>query len=606
MATENFYVGVDVGTGSARATLVRQDGVIVASSTENITTYRDPEDHRIFEQSTTNIWEAISTTVKACLSVAQVSPSSVKGIGFDATCSLAVTDASANGEPVIVTRGDQLGQHGERNVVLWADHRAEKEAELINNTGSEVLGYVGGTISLEMQCPKILWLKNRMDPILFSRCQFFDLPDFLTYRATSNAMRSFCSLTCKFSYTPDKPQRADFFEKIGLGDFVEKDYEPMGAASGNVLTAGMPVGRGLSKKAAQELGLVEGTPVGSALIDAYAGWLGTVAARYSNDGKISDTPAIDESQHRLAVIAGTSTCHIVQSPKSVFVTGIWGPYKDAIFNGWWMNEGGQSSTGQLIEFITTTHPTYPKLVEQAKLENKPIYSVLEDILQRLRTERGVDSNVELTKDVQFYPDFHGNRSPVADPQMRGSIVGLELDASTSDLARKYVLTLESICLQTRHIIDALNSNSSAYLPTSLTPERHKISSIYVSGGQVKNKALMQLLANVCGMPVVLPANSDAAVVLGAAILGRFAKEVSDWRAGHHGTDELSSAEQNSMLWNIMAEMTPQGMLIEPAASLIEKRLLEAKYKIFLETIDIQKRWRKEMDEASKVSDISIQ
>lgn len=294
MATENFYVGVDVGTGSARATLVRQDGVIVASSTENITTYRDPEDHRIFEQSTTNIWEAISTTVKACLSVAQVSPSSVKGIGFDATCSLAVTDASANGEPVIVTRGDQLGQHGERNVVLWADHRAEKEAELINNTGSEVLGYVGGTISvsrflyspnapwtkaprfaasrvieqLEMQCPKILWLKNRMDPILFSRCQFFDLPDFLTYRATSNAMRSFCSLTCKFSYTPDKPQRADFFEKIGLGDFVEKDYEPMGAASGNVLTAGMPVGRGLSKKAAQELGLVEGTPVGSALIDA--------------------------------------------------------------------------------------------------------------------------------------------------------------------------------------------------------------------------------------------------------------------------------------------------------------------------------------------------
>jgi glycerol kinase len=159
----------------------------------------------------------------------------------------------------------------------------------------------------------------------------------------------------------------------------------------------------------------------------------------------------------------------------------------------------------------------------------------------------------------------------------------------------------------------------------LTPERHKISSIYVSGGQVKNKALMQLLANVCGMPVVLPANSDAAVVLGAAILGRFAKEVSDWRAGHHGTDELSSAEQNSMLWNIMvryqsvesslvfltalnlkAEMTPQGMLIEPAASLIEKRLLEAKYKIFLETIDIQKRWRKEMDEASKVSDISIQ
>ena len=50
-------------------------------------------------------------------------------------------------------------------------------------------------------------------------------------------------------------------------------------------------------------------------------------------------------------------------------------------------------------------------------------------------------------------------------------------------------------------------------------------------------------------------------------------------------------------------MTTQGMLIEPAASPRDRKLLDAKYKIFLETIDIQKRWRKEMEEASKVSDI---
>ena len=108
--------------------------------------YRDSDDHRIFEQSTTNIWAAVSTTIQTCLTNAKVSPSAVKGIGFDATCSLAVTDV--NGEPVTVTRGDQLGQHGERNVVLWADHRAETEAELINSTGSDVLDYVGGTMSV--------------------------------------------------------------------------------------------------------------------------------------------------------------------------------------------------------------------------------------------------------------------------------------------------------------------------------------------------------------------------------------------------------------------------------------------------------------------------
>ena len=54
---------------------------------------------------------------------------------------------------------------------------------------------------------------------------------------------------------------------------------------------------------------------------------------------------------------------------------------------------------------------------------------------------------------------------------------------------------------------------------------HEITSIYMSGGQAKNIPLMQLFANTCGMPVVLPKSSGAAVVLGAAMLGRFAAEL---------------------------------------------------------------------------------
>ena len=142
----NYYLGIDVGTGSARAALVKADGTVLASVSQETETWRDPADHHIFEQSTTDIWKSICTAVREVIARSGVSPKHVKGIGFDATCSLAVT--TWEGEPVTVTRGSQLGDLGERNIVLWADHRAEKEADLINATGSSVLDYVGGTISV--------------------------------------------------------------------------------------------------------------------------------------------------------------------------------------------------------------------------------------------------------------------------------------------------------------------------------------------------------------------------------------------------------------------------------------------------------------------------
>ena len=71
---------------------------------------------------------------------------------------------------------------------------------------------------------------------------------------------------------------------------------------------------------------------------------------------------------------------------------------------------------------------------------------------------------------------------------------------------------------------------------------HTIRAIYMSGGQAKNAMLMQLFADTCKMPVVLPQSSGAAVVLGAAMLGRFAAEVP----------ALPNTQvQSEALWRIM-------------------------------------------------------
>lgn len=176
----------------------------------------------------------------------QVDPNSIKGIGFDATCSLAVFSTDTD-EPVPVTGPDFKNDGNDRNVILWLDHRPVEETDLINSTGHNLLKYVGGKMSIEMEIPKILWLKNNMPPELFARSKFFDLGDALTHIATGNESRSFCSTVCKQGFVPVgvdgsvKGWQEDFYDTIGLSDLVEDNFKRMGGVDKVVSRICIPV-----------------------------------------------------------------------------------------------------------------------------------------------------------------------------------------------------------------------------------------------------------------------------------------------------------------------------------------------------------------------------
>lgn len=116
----------------------------------------------------------------------------------------------------------------------------------------------------------------------------------------------------------------------------------------------------LSKKAGHELGLPAGIVVGSGVIDAYAGWVGTVAATL--DVGVSQPEncmaKVDASQAcgRLAAVAGMSTCHLAMSKNQLYVHGIWEPYHDVLIPNFWMAEGRQSARGELLRHVIETHP----------------------------------------------------------------------------------------------------------------------------------------------------------------------------------------------------------------------------------------------------------
>lgn len=508
-----YYVGVDVGTGSARACLIDTNGIILGLSEKPIS--RHELKANFITQNSTEIWNAICFCVKSCLRDSGVDPHHVFGIGFDATCSLVAVSQSTD-EPESV--GPDWSDNTE-NIILWMDHRAEEETKAINATGDKCLKYVGGQMSIEMELPKMKWLKHHK-PGGIKDCKFYDLADYLVHKATSKETRSYCSVVCKQGFVPlgvdgsETGWSEPFLLSIDMPELVENDFERLGGIpgkNGTYLTAGDNVGK-LTEKAAEELGLSTECIVGSPVIDAYAGWVGTVAAKADVPALLDERTdgTIGDSCGRLAAVAGTSTCHIAMTKEPCFVKGVWGPYKNVMAEGYWLAEGGQSITGQLLAHVLSIHPANQELLRLADQSNISKFDYLNSTLEHMVRDKKERSVVSLAKHLFFYGDFHGNRSPIADPNMKASIIGESLDNSLGDLAINYFGACEFIAQQTRQIVEHMEEAG------------HKIYCIFMSGGQCRNGLLMRLLADCTGLPIVIPRYIDAAVVFGSAILGAVA------------------------------------------------------------------------------------
>ncbi|KAL2784632.1 FGGY family of carbohydrate kinase [Aspergillus keveii] len=587
---KSYYIGVDVGTGSARACVIDDTGDIISIASQDIGLSNPQKEY--YEQSTADIWRSICSSVRRAISEGNIDPERVRGIGFDATCSLAVFNTETN-EPVSISPGFNT----DRNVILWLDHRAVRETdEIINATGHKVLRYTGGKMSPEMEIPKILWLKRNMPADVFAECKFYDLVDALTHIATGGGeTRSLCSLVCKQAYLPKGVEgstqgwQREFLEGIGLGDLAARGFEQIGGVDGETgqhLHAGDLAGV-LCEKAAKQLGLPAGIAIGSGVIDAYAGWIGTIGADVDLEGEeevkeeeVNNSAAQAKDRQRsrvftrLAAVAGTSTCHLAMSPGAVFVPGVWGPYRDTIFPGCWMAEGGQSATGQLLKHVLESHPVYKDAVSAADKLRMNIFQFLNGHLHAMAQDNKASSIAYLARHFFFYGDLFGNRSPLADSTMTGSTVGLTSDTSLDGLAIHYYGTLEFIALQTRHIVETMNASG------------HTIRSIFMSGSQCQNEILVNLIASACRMPVVIPHYVTAAVCHGAAILGARAAGLA---AGGEG------GETRVDLWEVMEKMSKSGKVFYPTKRQNELALLAAKYQVFLDQASKQREYRALVD-----------
>jgi FGGY-family pentulose kinase len=296
------------------------------------------------------------------------------------------------------------------------------------------------------------------------------------------------------------------------------------------------------------------------IIDAHAGGLGMLGAPL--DGA---APTEETLETRVALIGGTSTCHMAVSRQPKFVPGVWGPYFSAMVPGLWLTEGGQSATGALIDHTIAAHARGADLAAEARRRGTTPQALLNERLDALAAGAAPASfPAELTRGIHVLPDHHGNRSPRADPSLRGMVSGLKLSDSVDQLALLYLATIQAIALGTRHILEAMNAQG------------YRIDTLFASGGDTRNPVFLREHADATGCRVVLPAEPEA-VLLGAAILGA-----------------VACGDQPTVL-SAMGAMNRAGRIIEPAGGAV-RRYFDARYRVFHRMHDDQLAYRALMTE----------
>lgn len=472
IAPRDLVIAVDIGTGSARAGVFDVQGALLARADHPIAINRPGEGRA--EQDSDDIWEAVCAAVRTARAEAGVEAARIAGIGFDATCSLVVRDA--DGRKISVNEAGEARW----DTIVWLDHRASAEAETCTEIGHPVVVGSGTVMSPEMQMPKLMWLKRHLPERWAQAGLVFDLADFMSWRATGSPMRSRCTLTAKWNYAgrPGRGWDASFLDAIGLSDIKARC-----GLTDEALPVGASVGQ-LTAEAACELGLDTDCVVASGLIDAYAGALGVLG------GQAEDAGAL---KRHMALIGGTSACLVAFSDASDPVRGLWGPYYEAVLPGLSLVEGGQSAAGALLDHIVRLHGA--GLTPDTETHRRIIARIAQ-----LRAEQGASFGERL----HVLPDFHGNRSPHADPAALGVISGLTLDSSFDALCRLYWRTLVGLALGIRQILDLM---AGAGYPAE---------TLHVTGGHVRNPLLVELYADITGCRIVVPKTPDA-VLLGTAM-----------------------------------------------------------------------------------------
>lgn len=458
------YMGIDLGTGGCRVGLFDDRGRPLAFHNTPVTAIH-PHPSWV-EQDVDEWWRALVASTRAALARSGIDPAQIAGIGFDATSATLVALDGA-GKPL-------------RNAIMWADVRASEQAGRASEIDHWARLYSGegkDPASAEWFVFKAMWLKENEPDVWARSAWILDAPDWMGLRLTGRPAVNLCSASLKMYHNNDHGGfPVDFYERLGVGDLMDKMPSQVNAM-------GEPLGT-LSPEAAEELGLVAGTPVAQGGIDAEAGMIGMNVL----------------APGRMALITGSSNCLLAQSAIPLYGAGMFGAHTDALVRGQYTIEASQASTGSVIRWFLEN--SAKDLVEAAKNGGPSPYEVLNEASKDIPP--GSDG-------VLVLEYFQGNRSPYTDAKARGTITGLTLSHRREHI---YHAIQEATCYGLE--LNLRTMRAAGYEPRAIT----------ACGGALSSPEWLKMHADVTGLEITVTEIQDAptlgSAMMGALAAGRFA------------------------------------------------------------------------------------
>lgn len=479
--TEKYVIGVDYGTLSGRALIVRaSDGHEMGSA---VFEYPNAVMDRVLNSSGATLgpdWalqdaqdyvEVLKHAVPEALRISGINPADVIGIATDFTACTMVP-VLEDGTPL--SQLPEFKDNPHAYVKLWKHHAAQPHADRINQLARDRkekwLPRYGGQISSEWELAKGLQLLEEAPEVYNRMYKFVEAADWIVWQLCGTYVRNACTAGYKGNLQDGQYPSREYFKALNPA-FEMFAEEKIAHTIGELGDNAGP----LTAQAAEWTGLSAGIAVAVGNVDAH---VTAPAAKATEPGQ-------------MVAIMGTSTCHVMNHDAITEVPGMCGVVDGGIVSGLYGYEAGQSGVGDIFAWYVDNQVPQ-KYFDAAKAANKSIHQYLTDL--------AADEAVGAHGLVAL--DWHsGNRSVLVDHELSGLVIGATLTTTAEQI---YRALLEATAFGTRMIVDTFAKSG--------VPVKEFI----VAGGLLKNAFLMQVYSDVTRLPIST-IDTDQGPALGSAI-----------------------------------------------------------------------------------------